>query len=127
MDNNSFFDREDPSTLEKYKNHYSYNGFWNKIKKHYKSIGKKLVKLVVVLFYTLRDNDTPSWAKTIILGAIGYFVLPLDIVPDFIPVAGFVDDFASISLAIGAVALHIKDEHKDKASIILDKIFGSKE
>ena len=128
MNKNNFFDSENNDnipTLEKYKEYYSDDGFWNKIKKHYKNIGKKLVKLAVVLFYTLRDKDTPVWAKTIILGALGYFILPLDIIPDFVPIVGFADDFATITLALGAVALHIKDEHKNKAAAVLDKLLDN--
>jgi uncharacterized membrane protein YkvA (DUF1232 family) len=125
---NNFFDgadNNDVTTFDKrYTRHYSDDNFWNKIKKHYKNVGKKLVELVIVLFYTLRDSDTPRWAKTIILGALGYFILPVDIIPDFIPISGFTDDFASITLALGAVALHIKEEHKEKARAILDKYFS---
>jgi len=129
MDNNNFFEKENSNennhhpAFDKYKQYYSDSGFFNKIKKHYKTIGKKLIKLVTVLFYTLRDKDTPSWAKTIVLGALGYFIFPLDLIPDFVPVVGFVDDFAAITIAIASVALHIKDTHRDRASAILKKIF----
>jgi uncharacterized membrane protein YkvA (DUF1232 family) len=126
-DDNNFFDNDnDAQTLEKYTQYYSNDNLWSKIKKHYKNIGNKLIKLVVVLFYTLRDDDTPAWAKTIILGALGYFILPLDVIPDFIPIVGFTDDFATIVLALAAVTLHIKDEHKDKATTILSKLFNNK-
>ncbi|MCL2038948.1 MAG: YkvA family protein [Bacteroidetes bacterium] len=105
-----------------YSKHYSEDGIWNKIKKHYKSIGKKFIKLVLVLYYTLRDDDTPKWAKAIILGALGYFILPLDIIPDFVPVMGFADDLVSITLAISSVILHIKEEHKEKADKMLEAL-----
>ena len=105
-----------------YSEHYSEDGFWYKIKRHYKGIGKKLIRLVFVLYYTLRDADTPKWARTIIIGALGYFILPLDIIPDFVPVVGFTDDLAAIILAIGSVALHIKGEHKEKAAKVLEKL-----
>jgi len=105
-----------------YTKYYSEYGLWNKIKEHYKNIGKKLIKSVIVLYYTLRDDDTPKWARTVILGALGYFILPLDIIPDFIPVVGFTDDFVSITLAISSVMLHIKEEHKEKANKVLEKL-----
>ncbi len=105
-----------------YTKYYSEYGLWNKIKEHYKNIGKKLIKSVIVLYYTLRDDDTPKWARTVILGALGYFILPLDIIPDFIPVVGFTDDFISITLAISSVMLHIKEEHKEKANKVLEKL-----
>jgi uncharacterized membrane protein YkvA (DUF1232 family) len=123
MRDDNFFDDNNTPTLDRYKQYYSDDGFWNKIKRHYKNAGKKLIKLGVILFYTLRDDDTPKWAKTIILGALGYFILPIDIIPDFIPVVGFADDVAAMTVALSAVILHIKDEHKEKANAILEKFF----
>jgi uncharacterized membrane protein YkvA (DUF1232 family) len=73
----------------------------------------------------LRDADTPNWAKTIVIGALGYFIFPVDIIPDFVPVVGFTDDFAVMILALGAVSLHIKDEHIEEANNIIKKIFKS--
>jgi len=131
---NNFFDNTNDSDEnennivnafdKKYANYYSNDSFWKKIKKHYKNVGKKLIELIITLFYTLKDKDTPVWAKTIILGALGYFILPVDIIPDFVPITGFTDDFVSITLAFGAVVLHIKDEHKKNAKEILNKYFN---
>ena len=123
MENDNFLDDNDTPTFDRYKRYYSENGLWNKIKKHYKNVNKKLIKLGITLFYTLRDDDTPKWAKTIILGALGYFILPIDLIPDFVPITGFTDDFAAIIVALGSVVLHIKDEHKEKANAILEKFF----
>jgi uncharacterized membrane protein YkvA (DUF1232 family) len=69
----------------------------------------------LTLYYTLQDKDTPKWAKTIIIGALGYFILPMDAIPDFIPVAGLTDDFGALAAALGMVAMHVKPGHKEKA------------
>ena len=66
------------------------------------------------------DSDTPGWAKTIIVGALGYFVLPTDAIPDLVPVAGYTDDLGTIGTALAIVAAHIKQEHKDKAKEKID-------
>jgi uncharacterized membrane protein YkvA (DUF1232 family) len=121
MDMNNTYDKDTDNFGDwqevpmQYSSEYSDKGFWSKIKKHYKSAGRRLIELALTLYYALRDSDTPAWARTIIIGALGYFIFPLDILPDFVPAVGFTDDIASIAVALGAVALHIKDEHKTKA------------
>lgn len=107
-----------------YNLHFSDDGFWKKVTKHYRYAGAKLVKNVLTLYHSLRDEDTPKWAKTIIIGALGYFILPLDVVPDFVPIAGFTDDIAAVLVALAAVALYVKEEHKEKAEKTASKIFN---
>ena len=109
--------------VTRYTQHYSDDSFFLKLTRHYKKIGRTLLNIVITLFYTLRDSDTPKWAKTIVLGALGYFILPVDIIPDFIPITGFTDDFGMILIAFGAVGLHIKDKHKENAKSIIRKFF----
>ena len=62
--------------------------------------GKKLafVQKAVVLFFCLRDQDTPKYVKAILAGALGYLVLPIDIIPDTIAGLGWVDDVAVLAL-----------------------------
>ena len=105
-----------------YATHYSEKGFWAKITNHYKKAGKKLIEIALLLYYSMRDKDTPKWAKTIMLGALGYFILPVDIIPDFVPIAGFADDIAMLTVAVASVAIHIKEEHKNKAKDIINVI-----
>lgn len=78
----------------------------------------------LVLFYTLRDPDIPLWVKLLIVGALGYFVSPIDVIPDFAPVAGFLDDLGVLLMTIAAVALYINDEAREKASMKLYDWFG---
>lgn len=72
------------------------------------------------MYYALQDKDTPLWAKTILIAALGYFICPVDAIPDLIPGAGYADNAGAIATALGMVAVHIKPEHtkaaKEKAA-----------
>jgi uncharacterized membrane protein YkvA (DUF1232 family) len=107
-----------------YNSYFSEEGFRKKVKVHYKSAGFKLLESVISLYFSFRDSDTPKWAKSVILGALGYFILPIDIIPDFIPIAGFTDDVATIAAAFATVALYVKNEHISKAKKTVIKIFN---
>ena len=63
---------------DSYRKYYTDDGFWVKLKKFAAKLGKKSVLHLLTLYYTMKDDDTPTWAKGVILGAIGYFILPLD-------------------------------------------------
>ena len=65
-------------------------------------------------------------AKGVIVGALGYLILPADMVPDLIPGAGYGDDWAALVTALGTVAAYVKDEHKLRAAVQAEKIFGLK-
>ena len=91
------------------------NAFWKKVKKFAAVAGKQLIEKVLVLYYCLRDNDTPARAKAVIIGALGYFIVPLDAIADFTPVIGFSDDLGAITAALGMVAAYVKPEHIKKA------------
>jgi uncharacterized membrane protein YkvA (DUF1232 family) len=77
--------------------------------------GRELIEKALLLYYVLRDGDTPAWARTVIIGALGYFVSPLDAMPDPTPVLGFIDDFWALAAAIPVVAMHVKKEHRERA------------
>lgn len=70
---------------------------------------------LVAAFYCAIDPNTPARAKGILLAALGYFVMPIDIVPDFMVMVGFTDDLAVLAAAIRMISSHIKDEHYDAA------------
>lgn len=94
---------------------FSEEGFWNKATNYAKKAGKKVIEPSLKMYYAAQDQDTPVWAKGIIYGALGYFILPIDAVPDVAPVVGYTDDFATLAAALAAVATNIKDEHVEKA------------
>jgi uncharacterized membrane protein YkvA (DUF1232 family) len=102
-------------TKTEYGSEYSDEKFWRKFGQFAARAGNSLMLSALTLYYTLQDKDTPKWAKTIIIGALGYFILPMDAIPDFIPVAGLTDDVGALAAALGMVAMHVKPGHKEKA------------
>ena len=70
---------------------------------------------VLALYYCAADPATETRVKLIVLAALGYFVLPVDIIPDLLPVLGFTDDAAVIATAVAAVRGSVTDQHRDKA------------
>jgi uncharacterized membrane protein YkvA (DUF1232 family) len=110
--------------IEKYQAHYSEDSFWSKVKNVALAAGRELIEKALWLYYALLDEDTPKKSKLIILGALGYFILPFDLIPDFIPFIGYTDDLAVLAGAIVSVASNIKDVHKQKAADRLKEWFG---
>lgn len=115
---------EEHLDLSKYSKAFSENSFFDKILKAAKKAGIAVIYAGLVLFYTLQKPTTPGWAKATIMGALGYFISPLDLIPDIIPVTGYTDDLGVLVLAIGAVAMFIDNETKQKAKEKLRVWFG---
>jgi uncharacterized membrane protein YkvA (DUF1232 family) len=93
------------------------NDFWSKLKR----VGRQLPfaeDLVAAYFCTL-DPATPSRVKFVLLGAIAYFVMPIDAVTDLLPLIGFADDAAVLAAAISQVAGAINESHREKARAAL--------
>lgn len=106
------------------KKHYSEEGLWEKVKNVAKKAGLQVVYLVLVLYYTAIADSTPSAKKGIIYGALGYFILPLDLVPDAIPVVGFSDDLAALLWCVATVSSSLTPEIKSQAEAKLADWFG---
>ncbi|MDE0838217.1 MAG: YkvA family protein [Kiritimatiellae bacterium] len=107
-----------------YSKAYNEKSLWEKIGSFALAAGKGTIKKVLILYYCLQDPDTPAWAKATIIGALGYFILPLDAIPDFIPSVGYVDDLGGLAVATGAVLMHIKIAHRTLAKAKLSQWFG---
>ncbi|WCY74099.1 YkvA family protein [Pseudomonas aeruginosa] len=75
-------------------------------------------------YYAATDSDTPTWAKTTIYGALGYFISPIDVIPDITPIVGYTDDIGVLCAALAATATHIKAEHVTKAKETLKQWFS---
>lgn len=104
---------------------YSGPRLWKTLKKATLTAGRKTLLSALILFYCLQDKDTPTWAKGVIVGALGYLILPMDLIPDIIPGIGYGDDWGALVAALGTVAAYIKDEHKMKAHAQVERLFGS--
>jgi len=79
----------------------------------------------VAMYFCLLDGRTPIWVKATAAAALAYFILPLDAVPDLLPIVGLSDDASVIAAALTAVAAHITAEHRDKARAWMDAEIGS--
>ena len=88
-------------------------GFWSKVKRVAAQI--PFAEDLLAAYYCAFDRDTPREVQAVLIGALAYFVLPFDIIPDFIPVLGYTDDAAVLATAIRMVAQHIRPEHRDAA------------
>ncbi len=88
-------------------------------------MGSKLVYNVLILYYVMMAPGVPLGIKTAIVGALAYVIVPVDLIPDFIPVAGYTDDMAAIVSAVGMVADLITPDIKRKAADKVRDIFGS--
>jgi uncharacterized membrane protein YkvA (DUF1232 family) len=104
-----------------YTAHYSDAGFWGKVKGYAKTAGRAVMLPALKMYYSATDPDTPRWAKATIYGALGYFISPLDAIPDLLPVVGYSDDLGILVAAMAAVAAYIKDEHTVKAQATLSQ------
>ncbi|NVJ67338.1 MAG: DUF1232 domain-containing protein [Gammaproteobacteria bacterium] len=110
------------NSTEDYQEHYSDESFWQKTKHFAIKIGKETVEKSLIMYYCMKDSDTPAKHKSIILSALGYFILPVDLIPDILP-GGWMDDLGALALAFSTVTSSIKDEHVEMAQIKLDKFF----
>jgi len=93
-----------------------------------KSFWKKFARVVSLIpfahellaaYYCSIDPNTPGRVRAILLAALAYFILPMDLIPDFIIGLGFSDDATVLTAAIGVVAGHITDQHKSQAKITM--------
>ena len=109
---------------QKYSSDYSEDSFWDKIKGVLKSAGLELIYKALQLYYAMQNPNCPMGVKAGIVAALGYFISPIDLIPDFIPVVGFTDDLAAIAAAIAMAHMYIDDEVKRKAREKIDDIFG---
>ena len=103
---------------------YSGPRLWRTLVKAARSAGGKGLETALVLFYCHKDPDTPSWARSVIIGALGYVVLPTDLLPDVLPGIGFTDDWAAVLWAVATVARHVKDGHRRSARKQLGRLLG---
>ena len=99
----------------KYEKHYSEDGFWKKLGKYALKAGASLVEKALQLYYVMKDPNAPVLAKSTAAAALGYFIFPIDVVPDIVPIAGYSDDVGVVASALLAIAAYITPEIKEMA------------
>lgn len=113
--------------LQKYKEKFSQKSFIEKIQRVAKRAGVKLVYVALILYYLMESNKVSVKDKAIIIGALGYLISPIEIVPDAIPIAGLGDDMAVMLYVLDKVWGQVDDEIKSKAQRKLSKWFDDDE
>lgn len=110
--------------IEKYAPHYSEEKLTAKIAKVAKKLSIKVLYGILVLFYALNSPNISLKDKARIYGALGYFILPIDLIPDALPLAGYADDWAALLYVIKQVMEQITPETKHRAKSQLHEWFG---
>jgi len=108
----------------KFRRHYSDASLWDKLKRYSKAAGMKVVYPALLLQYMMKSDDVSLKSKLILSAALGYFILPIDFIPDFAPFIGFADDLGVLLLVIRQMATHITPEIRKNAREHLHKWFG---
>jgi uncharacterized membrane protein YkvA (DUF1232 family) len=94
--------------------------FWRKLRRVVADI--PFAEDLVSAYYCALDRDTPGYVRAVLLGAVAYFVLPTDMIPDFLAGLGFTDDASVIAAAIAAVGRNIEPRHRARARAALERL-----
>ena len=119
---------DDHSTINgkqhEYGNEYSEESFWKKIAGFALSAGRQVIEKALVLYYVAQSPETPPWAKAVIYSTLGYFIFPLDAIPDFTPIVGFADDLGAILSTLAIVVRYATPEILERAKERANEWFG---
>ena len=117
---------EEVHEVQKYGTYYSDNRFWKKVERVDNKVGATVLLPVFTLYYMLQDDKVSLQHKAYIVGALGYFILPIDLIPDgILPVIGFTDDIAVMTLVLKLVKDSITPEIKARANARVSEIIGT--
>ena len=93
--------------------------FWTKLRRFAKRAGRVVVERALRLYYAAQDPRTPPWARRAIYAALAYFVIPFDLIPDFLPGVGYTDDAGTLLFALFVVSAYV---HKDVKMLARQKM-----
>ncbi len=103
---------------------YSDESFWTKLKGFALNAGREVVEKALTLYYTAQNPNVPVWAKTVVVGALTYFISPVDAIPDILVGIGFTDDLGVLLAATATVSVYINAETKEQAQQKMNDWFG---
>ena len=98
--------------------------FWSKLRRYAVLCGRELVEKALWLYFASRRPDIPSWARATVYGALAYFVLPTDLLPDMVPITGYSDDLAVLTMAVVTITTYIDSGVKAQANQTIQRWFG---
>ena len=96
--------------------------FWRKLRRHARRL--PFLDELLAAYFCAVDPATPLRVKAVLYGALAYFILPLDFIPDWILAFGYTDDAAVLAAAVRAVLPHIKDGHRSRARQAIERLAG---
>ena len=111
--------------IKKYRKEFNVKKLFAKFPKYVKSLGLKTVYTVLLLWNAYSRDETPIWAKNVILGALGYLLSPIDGIPDVTPFLGLTDDIGILSFGLVNIACYINTEIREKSKVQLKSWFGN--
>jgi len=100
--------------ISSFESRYDENKFWKKIRNIAQKTGATVLRPILTLYYTLQDGDVPIKEKVYIIGALGYFIIPTDVIPDFIVGLGYTDDLAVIAILLKQIKNNITPQIEKK-------------
>ncbi len=109
----------------KFGNFFSDSYFWKKLQKKVKKIGMKVTYAALLCYYVLKSPDVSRKDKAKIYGALGYFILPLDLIPDYVPMMGYTDDLSALLYCLHSIWKNITPEIERQAREQLYRWFGT--
>lgn len=116
----------DDVDMSEHEKDYSEKGFWDKVQNYAAKAGVTLIYKALQLYYVAQSPECPKKVKAAIYSALGYFILPIDVIPDITPVVGFSDDLAAIAMALALAQVYITPEIEAQAKERIMSIFGEK-
>jgi uncharacterized membrane protein YkvA (DUF1232 family) len=102
---------------------YSEPKFRDKLTRAALAAGREVVEKALWLYFAAQRPETPKWAKATVYGALAYFIVPLDAIPDVTPVAGYTDDLGVLAFAVVTIARYIDESVREKTSRLLARWF----
>ncbi len=112
--------------VENYAGDYSDSGLFSKVKSAVKSAGLGLVYKSLQLFYVAKNPNVPMHIRAGVIAPLGYFISPIDLIPDITPFVGYSDDAAAIAGAMALAHMYITDDIKQQAKNTIRQFFGDK-
>ena len=88
---------------------YVDDGFWSKVRRNAGKV--PFIRDAIAAYYCIKDDATPLWVKTVLVGALVYFISPVDAIPDVIVGLGYIDDAGVVAAAVAAVGSHLNEKH----------------
>ena len=112
------------SNLKVYEKYFSENELWSKLEKFGKSLGATVLYPVLLLFNLLKSDEINIKEKAMIIGSLGYFILPLDLIPDAFVGVGYTDDLAALMAILTALASCLSDNIQQTSKEQLKNLVG---